>query len=156
MTNFEIIQIITGFVGSCGFAILFNVRGKKMIAAVLGGLLSWLAFVLLKYVNESEALRYFFVAFGISLYSEVLARKLKTPAGTFLMTALIPLIPGGSLYYTMAAVFEGNVEHFATKAVGTLSLSAALALGIVLASALAKIVQNAMHRRCLGREKSNT
>ena len=29
MTNAEIIQIITGFIGAFGFAILFNVRGKK-------------------------------------------------------------------------------------------------------------------------------
>ncbi|MBQ9777337.1 MAG: threonine/serine exporter family protein, partial [Clostridia bacterium] len=118
MTQFEWIQIITGFIGSVGFAILFNERGKKMIGAILGGLFSWLLFVLLKFVSESEPLRYFIVAFAISLYSELMARRLKTPSSTFLMTALIPLIPGGSLYYTMAAVFEGNVQNFATKAVG--------------------------------------
>ena len=116
-----------------------------MIGAILGGLFSWGLFVLLKFVSDGEALRYFIVAFVISLYSELLARHLKTPAGTFLMTALIPLIPGGSLYYTMSAVFAGDVQHFTTKAIGTLSLAAALALGIVLASALTKVVRNVLH-----------
>lgn len=144
MTKFEIVQIVTGLIGSCGFAVLFNIRGKKMLAGTLGGGLSWLLFVLLKYATESEAIRYFVVAFVISLYAEGMARLLKSPTTTFLMVSLIPLVPGGSLYYTMASAFTRDAALFLSRAAGTLSLTVALALGIVLATALAKLLTNTL------------
>ena len=58
----EIIQIIMGFIGSLGFGILFNVRGKRLAFASLGGLLSWGLFVLFSMVLKSEPLNYFLVA----------------------------------------------------------------------------------------------
>ena len=136
----EIIEIISGCIGSMAFGILFNIRGKKLAFATLGGLLSWMAFVLLKYLLESEPIRYFIVSVLISVFAEIMARVLKTPTTTFHMTALIPLIPGGALYYTMAAMFEGNTDRFIEKGIYTVELAVALALGIVITSAATKIV----------------
>ncbi len=146
MTNTEILQIFTGFIGSFGFAILFNIRGKKLLMAALGGFLSWAIFVLVGYCGvENEPIRYFMVAAAITAYAELMARLYKTPTTTFIMTALIPLIPGSSLYYTMVYAFNSNLERFIDKAIYTLQLSVSLALGIMLAGALAKIIlrQNA-------------
>lgn len=140
MTKVEIIQILSGFVGTIGFAILFNVRGKRLLLASLGGLLSWLLFVLLNMYILSEPICYFIVAFLISTYAEIMARVLKTPTTSFITPSLIPLIPGSSLYYTMANAFQGNIETFLQKAVYTLQLASALALGIVVSATLTKIV----------------
>lgn len=136
----KIIEVVTGCIGSIGFAILFNVRGKKLIAAGVGGLLSWGIFVLLEPLTPSEPLRYFIVAVLISIYSELMARKLKSPTTTFLMTSLIPLVPGGSLYYTMAAMLQGDWSVFREKGASTMSLAVALALGIVVTAALIKMI----------------
>ena len=140
MTSFEILQIITGFLGSLGFAVLYNIHGKKLVLSALGGFLSWTLFLLFKFLTESESIRYFLVAVLISVYAEIMARLLKTPTTTFLITSLIPLIPGGSLYYTMTSVFEGELLHFLDKGVYTLQLAVALALGIVLVSAVTKML----------------
>lgn len=140
MTQAEIIQIITGFIGSLGFAILFNVRGTKMVFAALGGLFSWATFVLLGLFIDNEPIRYFIVAASISLYAEVMARLLRTPTTTFIMTALIPLIPGGSLYYTMAYALESDLTRFMEKGVYTLQLALALALGVIIASAVTNTI----------------
>lgn len=140
MTHAETIQIITGFIGSLGFAVLFNVRGKKMAFAALGGLLSWAMFVSLGFVIANEPVRYFIVAASISFYAEVMARILRTPTTTFIMTALIPLIPGGSLYYTMAYALESDLTRFMDKGIYTLELALALALGVIIASAAIKTV----------------
>ena len=143
MTQNEIVQIITGALGSIGFAILFNIRGKRLVAAAVGGLISWLLFVVLNEYISSEPVCYFLVALAISAYSDVLARVLKTPTTTFITTALIPLIPGGSLYYTMAYAFHGDLETFLQKAIYTLQLASALALGIIVSTTLARIL---LHR----------
>ncbi|MBR6737571.1 MAG: threonine/serine exporter family protein [Clostridia bacterium] len=136
----ELVQIITGFIGSVGFAFLFNIRGLRFVIAGLGGLISWSLFLLLTLFIPSESVCYFIVALSIAIYAEIMARVIKTPTTTFIMTSLIPLIPGGSLYYTMSHLIGGNVNNFLETGTVTLSLSIALALGIIIATALTKIV----------------
>ena len=69
-----------------------------------------------------------------------MARLLKTPTTTFITTSLVPLIPGGSLYYTMSYAFESNLERFLEKGVYTLELASALALGIIIATTATRIL----------------
>ena len=140
MTAEPIIQLITGFIGSFCFAILFHLRGMRLVVSALGGLFSWAMYLLLGCVISSEALCYFLVAVSISLYSEIMARILKTPAAPVVTTSLIPLIPGGSLYYTMSSAFESNFTMFLEKAVSTLKLACALALGIIVVTAISQFL----------------
>ena len=139
MTNDAWLQLATSFIGSLGFGILFNVRGRRLLASAVGGLLAWGLCLLLGKWITAEALNYFIVSLSISFYAQFIARILKTPATPISITALIPLIPGSSLYYTMAAAFQGISGAFVTKAVATLELAAALALGIILVSALSRL-----------------
>lgn len=147
MTTFELLQIVTGGIGSLCFAILFNIQGKKLFFASLGGFLSWALFVLLKFLTPSEPIRYFLVAVLISVYAEITARILKTPTTTFHMTALIPLIPGGSLYYTMSSIFDGNLGQFVEKGIYTLKLAVALAFGIVIVTAATHTISKISSKR---------
>lgn len=140
MTSSELIQIAAGLIGSLCFGILFNMRGKRLIAAASGGLLSWGLFILFSYFISSEPINYFIVAAVVSLYSEIMARVLKTPAAPVVTTSLIPLIPGGSLYYTMASAFESDFTMFLEKAVSTLKLACALALGIIVVTAISQFL----------------
>ena len=140
MTSSELIQIVAGFIGSLCFGILFNMRGKRLIAAAVGGLLSWGLFVVLNHFISSEPINYFIVAGIVSFYSEIMARILKTPAAPVVTTSLIPLIPGGSLYYTMASAFESDFTTFLEKAVYTLKLASALALGIIVITAISQLL----------------
>lgn len=140
MTMAELNIILGGFLGSLGFALLYHIRGKRLIAAAGGGILCCALFVLLGLVIKSEPVVYFLVSLATSIYSEILARVLKTPTTTFIITALIPLIPGGALYYTMASAFDGNFDIFLTNAISTLLLALALALGVCMAIAGTRFV----------------
>ena len=44
--------------------------------------------------------RFFVASVVLTIYAEILARVVKCPATLFLVTAAVPLIPGGSLYNT--------------------------------------------------------
>lgn len=136
----ELVQIFTGFLGSLGFGILFNVRGKRLAAASLGGLLSWALFLALGIWLPDEVLRYFIVSVAVSVYCEIMARVQKTPTTTFLMTALIPLIPGGGLYYTMTNAFSGDLDGFAERGFHTVGLAVALALGVIVTTVITNII----------------
>ena len=136
----EIIQLLSAFIGTFGFSVLFNVRGKRLFFASLGGLIAWLFFVIFKIFIPSEVTIYFIVALIASLYAEIMARLLKTPTTTFIITALIPLIPGSSLYYTMSYAFQSDLEKFMNKGIYTLELASSLALGVIIASAFIKLI----------------
>lgn len=134
------IQIISGFIGSFAFAFLYNIRGKKLIFAGLGSLIAVGSYILLAEIIDSTAICYFIVAAMISIYAEIMARVMKSPTTTFIPLALIPLVPGSALYYTMAYVFDSDWNSFLEKAIYTMSLTVALALGIVLISAITKMI----------------
>ena len=147
MTKTEIIQIFAGFIGTIGFSVLFNVRGKRLVLAALGGLFSWFLFVVLGNFIENEVINYFLVSFAFSIYAEVMARVAKTPTTTFIITGLIPLIPGGSLYYTMANAFSGDVVSFLQRGIYTLQLASALALGVIVSTTITQIFYKVVHKK---------
>ena len=136
----DVIQILMGGVGTIGFSLLFNVRGRKLFFGTLGGILSWTAFLLLEYWFSSEALRYFLSTAAITVYCEVLARVEKTPTTTFLVPVVIPLIPGSALYYTMNYALNEQWRAFATQAFYTLELALALAVGIIATTTLVRLI----------------
>lgn len=136
-----LIQVIMGTIGTLGFGILFNLRGKRLWGATLGGTFSWTLFLLLQLIIRFDPLNYFIVSFVTSFYCQGMAILLKSPTTAFITTALIPLVPGGSLYYTMAYAYGSDTEKFAERAIYTLLLASALALGTIVAASIIKIVR---------------
>lgn len=135
-----VIQVLSAAGGVACFAIWYNVRGKKLVFTTIGGGFSWIIFLLLNTFISSEAICYLIVSGLITIYSEILARALKTPTTTFIIPSLIPLIPGSSLYYTIASALTGEMDVFSDRLFHTLKLAAALALGIILVSAFMRML----------------
>lgn len=133
-----IIEIVSAFASTLAFGILVNIRGRRLILAAIGGMMAWLLLLLLALFIPSKPACYLLVSIITSVYSEGMARLLRTPATAFCMVSLIPLIPGGSLYYTMTNALQGNASAFVARATYTLELAAALALGILLVTACAR------------------
>ena len=80
----EIIQLIVSFTGSLGFAALFNIHGKKLWFAALGGCLSWAVYLAVEFVTPSPYVCGFWSTVAITLYAECMARVHKTPVTVFL------------------------------------------------------------------------
>lgn len=137
--GFKLVQVVTGIIGSLGFAGLYNCKGKTLIAVSFGGGIAWAIHLLLVSLSISQTLSYLIVSLIISIYAEFLARLLKSPTTVFISPSLIPLVPGASLYYTMRSMFGNDVLNFSSTAIQTLELSAALAFGVILATVVMKI-----------------
>lgn len=136
-----IIQILMGGLGTLGFNILFHIRGKKLLLATLGGVISWTVFLLAAPVLPGEAARYFLAAAVITVYGEIFARLEKTPTTTFLVPSAVPLIPGSALYYTMNYALNGQWTAFASQALYTLELAVSLALGIIAVTTVSRFIR---------------
>ena len=70
----EIIQLLVSFTGSLGFAVLFNIHGKKLWFAALGGCLSWAVYLVTGIWTASPYICGFWSTVVITLYAECMAR----------------------------------------------------------------------------------
>ena len=140
--EFYIIQTIMGMIGSVGFAILFGILDRKLFGIALGGAAGWAVYLLCTASGQSMFLGLFVASFFVAAFSEVLARVLKAPVILLLVPMLIPEIPGGDLYYAMYDLVQRNFADFGNSANKVLVEAGAIALGIILASYIAKFVRN--------------
>lgn len=125
------VQLATALTGSLGFAVLFNARGRNLVWASLGGLLSWGVYLAWGLVYASDPTCYFVAALVLTIYAEIMARVRRTPVTVFLVAGTIPLIPGGSLYHTMSYAVAARWAEALHAALTTLLLAVAIAAGIL-------------------------
>ena len=111
----EFIQLMAALLGSLGFAALFNIRGKKLIFATIGGFLSWATYLAAACINVNPYFCGFISTVLTTLYAEVMARMVKTPVTVFLVSATIPLIPGAALYRSMNCLMNRNYAGFSKE-----------------------------------------
>lgn len=127
-------DIATCIIGSFGFSVLLKVSKQKLIYTVLGGAISAsLSYFFMQNGYGSFAATFFAMA-AISIYSEVLARIIKTPANIILLPSTIPLLPGGNLYYTLSYLLHADKANFLIYAKETILIGAGIALGAVFIS----------------------
>ena len=144
-----ILQLATAFLGSLGFALLFHVKKERLLLASLGGLLAWGVYLLMGRATDQDVVRYFIASVALTVYAETLARLVKCPATLFIVTASIPLIPGGSLYQTMQYFMKNDLASFSGQALTTVLLAVAIAVGMLVPTAifqLGRLVQRDWER----------
>ncbi len=135
-----LIQLLTGTLGSVGFALIFRQKPKYLPLAALGGFLNWGAYLLLYHFIGSVFVPCLLAAALVAVCSELLAKRLRAPATVFLVPAFIPSIPGSNLYYTMAGVVHGNAAAAWQEAMKTAEWAFGIAAGIsVVFAALAML-----------------
>lgn len=149
----ELLQILTGTLGSLGFSVLFHIRGRNLMLSSLGGGLSWALYLVLAPVVPGEFTRYFICAFFVAVYAEFFARMRKTPATTFLIPSIIPHIPGGALYHTMRFALLKQWSDCFHQAFYTLMLALGLALGIVAVLSILSVM-DAVKKACVRKKES--
>lgn len=134
-----LLQLVTAFFGSLGFALLFGLHRRYLLPAALGGMLSWGVFVLLRLWLSSAFLCCFAASACAMLYAEVLARYLRTPATVFVIPAVIPLVPGSSLYYAMSCVVQRDLTRAREYGAETLEFALAIAVGMSFVLAIREV-----------------
>ena len=141
MTIYHLIELLSATLGSIGFAFMFNIKGKRIIPAALSGLVSWGIYLICHLKMElPDFPSYIVAAAGLTLFSELMARVEKAPATIFLVVGMIPLLPGGSLYNTLHYAVASNWSAFTTSGIYTLSVSIAIALGIITMMSFFKVL----------------
>ena len=138
---------MSAFLGSIGFAIILKIKGKQIVYAGIGGLVTWLIYLLTFEELHSDFTCNLIAAVFVAVYAEVMARINKAPATIFLTAAAVPLIPGGKLYYTMYGIVSENRQMFEENGTSAIIIALAISLGFVAVAVVNKYLNRLKHFR---------
>jgi uncharacterized membrane protein YjjB (DUF3815 family) len=133
------LPVFMAFFGSLGFAVMFHVRGYKLVLCGLGGSLTWGIYLWATHWSGNVIVGFFAATLLISLVSEGLARLVKTPVILFLVPMLVPLIPGSDLYQVTTHLIQNNMDLFGAGVALLLRKVGAMAFGIILMASFVQI-----------------
>ena len=130
-----ILPCVCACLACVGFSLVFNIHGMGKLICGVGGALGWLIYLL----GGSTIFAAFLASAAIGVYSEVMARIRRCPVTGYLLVALLPLVPGGGIYYAMSYCVAGDTGRF-------LGMAAALAVGAMLTSSLFRAAYPYLYR----------
>ena len=137
------------FLGCGAFCFIFELRRWwYILSASVTGAVAWLVYLSLS--NLTDVNRYLLATIAAAILSEIFARLYKTPATVFLIIGIIPLVPGGGIYYTMEALINGDLSLFVRYGMETAASAGAIAVGCSLVSSVSRLIA-AVHRRSAGK-----
>ena len=121
-------DFVTAFIASVAFAIIFGVNKNRLLWAGIGSILTFTIYYILE---ENLFVAAIVSAIFTALYSEISARVHKAPTLVFLITGVIPTVPGRYLYNTMRYLVEGNWIEAGKFFLDTMTISLGIAAGVV-------------------------
>lgn len=129
-------SFISAGIASLGFGIIFNVPRNKLLGAGFCGGVGGLCYDLGIWCNFSQAFSLFIASVALALTAEILARTQKCPSTIFSICALIPLVPGGGMYYTMLAIINNDINGAILTGINTIVQACAIVIGVILISSI--------------------
>lgn len=140
-------QIILAFFGSIFPVILFNIDRKKILWTGFCGAIGWATYLVVYKHTYSSIMASLAGALAVGIYSEFMARKLKTPAVQFSIPGIFPLVPGITAYNTISDIVGKNYSAAFSTGIQTIAIGGAIAFGIMLSSTTFSLMSNIIERK---------
>jgi len=135
-------QLLTSFVASAAFGLIFNVPKRALVHCGLTGMLGWILYVALAEREVNATLATLIAAGCVAVFSQVMAKLNRMPIIVFSVSGIIPLVPGGLAYDAMRSAVENRFDVAMQLGTRAFMISGAIALGLV----LSEVVNQAIRR----------
>lgn len=139
VTQHWYVQLPAAFIGTMGFAVLFGTPRRYYLTCGLTGMVGWAVYIMLN-SQFSLAGAAFFGALAVALTSTLLAVWRKCPTTVFLICGIIPLVPGGSIFWTAYHLVANHLRLAATTGFTAIKVTIAIAGGIIIAAAIFNLI----------------
>ncbi len=133
------IRLITSALGSCAFALIFKTDKRHLPTISVSGLITYFVYHTVSYFGGGFFVASFASTLFAAVYGEVSARIFRAPTVLYLVTGLIPIVPGGEAYYAMRYLLEKKMDMASAKLLSTGSVALGIASGIVLVSIMVAV-----------------
>lgn len=146
-------DFVTAFIASVSFAILFRVNKRHLLWAGIGSIVTFAIYYVL---DDNLFLAAIVSAIFTAIYSEISARVHKAPSLVFLITGVIPTVPGRYLYTTMRCLVEQDWNAALLHFLYTMQIAIGIAAGVVGVSICWSLVADAIkkHLKKINAKKS--
>jgi uncharacterized membrane protein YjjB (DUF3815 family) len=136
--------LLSCLIGTLGYALLTRIELRTLPTVTLLGVLCFALYELVFYLTRDLFLSSFLGALMASVAGYLLAILLRSPATMFYTPAIIPLVPGGRLYYTMYAAIKANGGDFLRYGRESLLIGLGIASGIILGVIAVRMTREAL------------
>ncbi|PLR80904.1 hypothetical protein CVD25_19585 [Bacillus canaveralius] len=136
-----IVQLITSFIASAAFGIIFNIPGRSLLQCGFVGMLGWVVYIWLSEDYFDIALATVIASVVIGIISQIFARIYKTPIIVFSVAGIIPLVPGGLAYDAMRNFVENDYNSALQLAAKAFLFSGAIAIGLVISEVINQMIR---------------
>ena len=130
-----VIQLVAAFVGTVGFSALFGAPRRFYLYCGLAGMAGWAVYLLVA-MSHSVVGAAFFAALAVAAISHIMAKICRCPVTVFLICGIIPLVPGGGIFWTAYYIVTEQLRMAAATGFVALKVTIAIAGGIILASGI--------------------
>lgn len=135
-------QFITSFIASAGFGILFNAPKKSLIRCGFTGMIGWgIYFWLENEAGFDSVIATLIAAFVVALISQVFAKFYKSPIIIYVVSGIIPLVPGGLAYDAMRNFVINDYNVALQHAAKVFMLSGAIAMGLAFSEVINQLLK---------------
>lgn len=141
-----LMSALGAFGGTVGFSIMINAPRRTILPASLTALLGYALYELLGEMGQSDIFCYFLSTVVITVLCEIEARAMRMPATIFLLSALVPLVPGYQFYCAMLALVENSGGEAARAMLVAVQGVAAIAVGAAVASCVFRALSSRKRR----------
>jgi uncharacterized membrane protein YjjB (DUF3815 family) len=127
----EILRAVLGaFFGTVGFAMLVHTPRRAWLASGLIAAFSYLVYWGLVRFGFSDPASIFAGSLFGSLAGQLCARRMKIIGTVFLMSAIVPVVPGLGLYRMMSLLGQGRISDGANMGLQAMITIGMIALGL--------------------------
>ncbi|MCD8332967.1 MAG: threonine/serine exporter family protein [Clostridiales bacterium] len=127
-----LIQIAAPFCGTVSFALIFGVPRKYYILCGITGTVGWLIYALTSQGGVPATEATFLASATVVFLSRIFAVNVKCPVTVFLISGIIPLVPGSSVYWAAYYLVTNETGKAMESGFAAIRLAVAIVLGIVI------------------------
>ena len=138
-----ITQLITSFIASAGFGIIFNAPRNALVQCGAIGMFGWILYYLLVERGLNVVPATIFAAMLVAILSQICAKYYKMPIIIFNVSGIIPLVPGGVAYNAMRNFVENDYYTAVQLSTEVMLIAGGIAIGLMFSEVVNQIIRKA-------------
>ncbi|MGI6070094.1 MAG: threonine/serine exporter family protein [Blautia sp.] len=135
-----LLQAAASFGAVVTLGLIFCVPKRFLVYSGLAGALGWTTYIVVREICGNGMLVMFFAALLVALASHLFARSCKAPVTVFLITGILPLVPGVGVYRIVYYLLAGDNPMAGYYFIYTLQMAGMIAVAILIMDTVFKII----------------
>ena len=141
MSAWEVVlQVVSVFFGVLAVGILYQVPKQYLVLTGVTGAVGWFVDLVAMEWTGNEIFTSFLAAFTVAILSQIFARISKAPVTIYLVTGILPLVPGIGMYRTVYYLLRDNMAEVSYYLSYTLQVAGMIALAIFVVDSFFRIL----------------